>query len=235
VTWLDDFVSVAHDALDERTSEALWSRGASDEQIEMLQIGYVNGKLPEGVPFPDSFLKWCFGGEKLVDSFVFPLTNTMGDIRGVQFRSVERDQRGYKDYFLNRAEPIFFGLSQAMSAVWDNEAVLLVEGTFDYMPVQRVVPYTIPILNAKVPDLLLRTLRRIVRRVYLFYDADPAGRRGQSKFSLGDEVRDQEVRQIEYPTPPVIRDGKPVKDPGELWESWGDDRLSAFLRSSMST
>jgi len=228
--WVETLVEYAQKGVDERVREALWSRGASDEQIDLLRVGYLDRKLPEA-EYPEEFLEWCWKGRKLQDCYVFPLTNPLGEIQGFQFRGVEREGGIYSDYLLTHAEPVFFGLGQAMPSIWETESALPVEGVFDFFPTQRVVPFTIATLTAKVSDVLLRTFKRLVKRTYLFYDNDAIGRKACATFrkECGDLF---EVRIPEYPVGLTLR-GKPVKDPGDLWEAWGDDRFKPYLLAQM--
>src|SRR4051812_13467368 len=99
------------------------SRGASDSQIETFQLGYLNRELPAGLP--NHFLEWARGGEKLDDVFVLPLTNTLGEISGLQFRHVDRERAGYMDYFVDRKETVLFGLGQAVASMWATRSVYL--------------------------------------------------------------------------------------------------------------
>jgi DNA primase len=230
--WVETLVSYAHESVDERVREALWARGVSESQIEVFRIGYMNRELPPAA-YPKEFLEWSGDGRKLVDCYLLPLTNALGEILGFQFRSVDRGASGYMDFFLNRAEAIYLGLGSAMESVWRTETVLLVEGGFDFFPVQRFVPNSFPTLTAKVPESLLRTLKRLVRKFYLFYDADRIGQRVSETFVKNHGVEFESVRLIEYPRGVTLPNGKPVKDPGELWEAWGDDRFGLFLQAQM--
>jgi DNA primase len=230
--WIDDFVGFAQGQLDDRVREALWARGVSDEQIQSFQLGYVDRSLPD-LPFSTDFREWSGSGSKLEDSYVLPLTNPLGQILGLQFRSVERGTSGYMDYFLTRAEPVLFGLGQAMPFIWREETALVVEGGFDLFPVQRVLPYAFSTLTSKVGETVLRMLRRLVRQVYLFYDADSAGRSASRDFVK--ETGPEFARSLDYPHPMVtLPNGKAVKDPADLWEAWGDEQLAPYLRAQIS-
>lgn len=233
MTWLDDIVAYAEAQVDDRVREAYWSRGADDNQIKLYRLGYIDRSLPE-VELPEDFLRWSGHGEKLVDSYVFPLTNALGQIRGLQFRAVERSVRGYMDYFADDTEAILFGLGQAAQAMWTTGKVCLVEGTFDLFPIQRVSPDVVATLTAKVTLQFVRVVRRLCRRVYLSYDQDNTGRLGTSKFIRAYGKDFDEVVPIEYPQVTTI-DGKVAKDPSEIWEAWGDERLSSHLRCLTSS
>jgi DNA primase len=233
--WIETLVASAHERLDERVREALWARGASDDQIQSFQLGHLDGELPElpeGQEYPKNFLEWSGNGAKLVDAFVFPLTNPLGEIKGLQFRSADRSKGEYMDFFLDRFEPVFLGLGQAMPHVWKSEEIVLVEGPFDFFPVQRVKANAIPTLTARISETLLRTLRRLVQRLVLFYDGDQIGRRVTEKI-IKEHGAEFEIRALDYPRGVTLSNGKAVKDPADLWEAWGDDRFNPFLKSQL--
>lgn len=234
MAWLDDFAARTKERVDERVRDALAMRGVTDVQIEKYGIGYIDTVLPPDLAYPEAFLKETWHGRKLDDSYVFPLTNTLGDVRGFQFRHVDRARTGYTDFFLDRSEAVLFGLGQAMPHVWTTGSIFLVEGNFDLFPVERHVPGVVATLTARVPDIFVHVLRRMVEGdVWMGYDMDAAGRRGIMNFtkSHGDDFK---VREVVYPTP-VVTDGKRAKDPNELWALWGDEKFGAFLRSTMES
>ena len=226
MTWVDGLVAFSKGQLDDKAREALWSRGVTDEQIEAYNLGYLNQQLPD-LSFPEAFRKWSLGGSKLDDVFVLPLTNTLGDIKGLQFRHVDRARKGYMDYFLDKSEAVLFGLAQAMPYVWETGEVYLVEGGFDLFPIQRIFPGTIATLTARVSEPLVRVLRRFCSKIWLGYDMDATGRRASAKFRK--EHCEFKVYIVEYPLVP--HGTGQTKDPGELWEEWGDVRLQAHIRS----
>jgi DNA primase len=227
MNWLDSFVTHCSE-LPEKAREALWARGVTDEQIDAYRIGYVDRVLPE-VDLPESFRKWCSVGDRTEDSFILPLTNSLGDIRGVQLRHVERERSGYMTWFAVNDEPILFGLGQAMPYVWASKAIYLVEGAFDLFPVQRVFPGTVSTLTAHINEPLLRLLRRLTSRVVLGYDSDSAGR-NSSAYHEKLLRNDFEVRTVTYPRVPMPELGKTSKDPSDLWEAWGETKFQAFLK-----
>lgn len=232
MSWVDDLVRYAQGNLDDRVLEALWSRGASPEQIIEFSLGYLNGVLPSGMP--TEFREWSHDGAKLKDSYVLPLTNPLGAVSGFQFRSVEKSNKGYLDYFLVRDEPVLFGLGQAVPHMWGSDSVCVVEGAFDLFPVQRVLPYTVSTITAKVTDILLRWLFRLVRKVYLFYDADSTGRSACREFVREHQPDFEHLQVMEYPRGVTLPNGKLVKDPADLWEVWGDDLLGPYIRNQIT-
>jgi len=227
VTWLDEFVTATGQNIPDRVRETLWGRGVSDEQIEAFGIGYVDRDLPE-ILLPEAFVRWA--SDKLDDCFVLPITNAIGEIRGLQFRHVERGRSGYMDFLPEQEEAVGFGLAQAMRSVWTTGEILLVEGSFDLLPVQRAMPFVVATLTARVTEPFVRLLRRLVRRVWIGYDNDSTGNKAYQRF-LSQHNQDFDIRRLLYPK--RIFGGKSVKDPGDLWEAWGDARLKQFLQSAM--
>lgn len=225
--WLDDLVRDANARIPDRVRESLYGRGVTDEQIQLFQIGHLTGPVEGGVP--GDFARWV---QRAGDSYVLPLTNVLGEIKGIQLRRVDREQRGYDTWQIDDGEPALFGLGQAMPHVWRTGTIFLVEGAFDLFPVQRAVPYTVSTLTAWVGSSVVRLLRKLVRRVWLGYDMDPTGRRACSNFQ--NQHPEFETLLVVYPRA-TLADGTPAKDPSDYWEAWGDSRLTKYLRSTMET
>jgi DNA primase len=229
--WLDELVEFACGNLTgERELEALGARGVTDEQIRDFRIGYVDERLPT-LQNAKGFLEWSLQGRKLSDMFVFPLTNALGQVKGLQFRHVEREAKGYTDYFLSKDEPAYFGLSMAMPYVWRTQTVCLIEGTFDLFPVQRVFPFAVSTMTASVTTAFHRFLRRNVSKVWLGYDSDSTGRRGAQEFK---ERHGADFEQVLIPEFPRLKmpGGKRTKDFSDVWEVLGDERFGVYLKSA---
>lgn len=231
MSWADGLVEYAQGNLDERVRDALYGRGVSPEQIVEFKLGYLNGVLPSGVD--PEFSQWAHRGEKLKDSYVLPLTNVLGTVSGFQFRSVDQSNKGYLDYFLVRDELVLFGLGQAIPHIWSTESICIVEGAFDLFPTQIVLPYTVSTITAKVTEQLLRWLFRLVHKVYMFYDADSTGRSACREFSNEYRSDFSHLQILDYPRGVTLLNGKPVKDPANLWEAWGDDRFKSYIMSQI--
>lgn len=230
MTWYDQLVEHACGQVDDRIAETLNARGVSDEQIREFKIGYLDKMLPPEMP--EAFLRWAHGGEKLDQVYVFPLTNVLGETHGVQFRHVQRDRTGYMDYFDQKGEAVLFGLGQAAPHIWRTGSILLVEGNFDLLPVQRHIPQTVATLTARVVEPLLWYLRRICKRIDFGYDNDSTGRLGVSRFQK-QHGHEFEIGDIKYPQL-KMSNGKLSKDSSDLWELWGDRKLGNFLQEQQN-
>lgn len=231
MTWFDSLTRFAQANLNERVRDALYGRGVSDDQIDAYRIGYLDRLLPD-LEGADDFLRWCKGGEKLDGVLVLPLTTTTGAVRGFQFRYVDRARKGYQSFMPYKEEALLFGLGQAMPHVWQTESIWLVEGAFDLFPIQRHFPGVVATLTAKVPEPLVRVMRRLVQTVWVGYDADPTGKAATKQFArdFRDEFR---VCPVYYPPVRAYGSDHPIKDPGELWEAWGDDQFGKFIQTVM--
>lgn len=228
MTWLDTLTTFAQGQLDDRVRDELYGRGVSDDQIAQYRIGYLNSAYPDGVS--DDFNRWAKGGERLDDVLVLPLTTATGTIQGFQFRHVDRDRKGYMSFMPYKEEALLFGLAEAMPHVWATGSIWLVEGAFDLFPIQRHFPGVVATLTAKVPESLVQVMRRLVGTVWVGYDADAAGKSATKQFArdFRDEFR---VCPVYYPPVRAYGSDRPVKDPGELWEAWGDDQLGKFIQT----
>lgn len=228
MTWLDDLTSVAHQGLDERATDVFLARGVSEAQLATYQLGYLS-RLPD-LDYSPSFRAWVEQRPPVQDVMVLPLTNTLGTIRGVQFRTVTRGKSSpYSDFLDGVDEPVLFGLGQAMSHVWGTRSIFLVEGGFDLFPVQRVTAGVVATLTARITSSLVRVLRRLVDRIWIGYDADPTGQSATNYF-IKHYGREFDVRAVRYPQVPMVGTAKLTKDPGDLWETWGDGRFQEFMR-----
>lgn len=225
--WLDEFVRHAHAGIDDRVTEALNLRGVSDEQIRLFLIGHVDRKLPP-VDCPDDFVRWSHHGSKLEDCYCFPLTTALGEVLGLQFRPVSRERKGYMDFFVETGEPALFGIHQAIPEILRRQSVTLVEGVFDLFPIQRHDPTVIATMSAHVTDVLVTNLRRWCRKVVLGYDNDFTGSRSARQFRKNFKEK-FEIQELVYPKV-GMPGGKTTKDPGDLWEIWGDQILGDWLR-----
>jgi hypothetical protein len=106
----------------------------------------------------------------------------------------------------------------------------LVEGGFDLFPLQRHVPNIVATLTARVSQNLLRVLRRLVDEIWLGYDMDKTGRSACEAFTRSHGQEFTRVYTVAYPKVQTT-DGHFVKDPGDLWEAWGDARVATFIQS----
>lgn len=229
--WLETLVAWAHTQLGDREREALWMRGVSDEQIELFRLGYLDGELPE-LDQGDVFIEKYHRSHWLRDVFVLPLTNTLGQVKGVQLRHVDRAKKGYSDFSPFEDEPVLFGLAQAMPHVWESQSIWLVEGAFDLFPIQRFCPNVVPTLTNRLTEPVARLLRRLVDEIWLAWDMDSEGRKATWR-AVKEYDQDFQIHDVKLPRPLLLDGKRRAKDPSELWEVWGDARLGPYLQRQL--
>ena len=232
MTWLDDLTEVAHQGLNEQAVDAYLARGVSESQLSLYRLGYLD-HLPD-LAYPPPFREWVAQRPSLREIMVLPLTNTLGTVRGVQFRTVTKGRSAYSDFIEATDEPVLFGLAQAMPFVWEHRSVFLVEGGFDLFPVQRVCAGVVATLTARITSSMVRLLRRLVDRIWVGYDADTTGRNAAADF-VKYNSEDFDIRVVRYPQVPMVGTARLTKDPGDLWETWGDTQFQQYLRPQLGS
>lgn len=225
MSWADDLVKQCHGNLTDGYREALYFRGVTDDQLDLFEVGVFEDKyLPQT---PPTFHEWWAGWKsRLKTCYMFPLTSWSGKVCGFQFKAMEG--KVYTDHFFDSSAPAYFGLKQAAKHVWETGELTITEGVFDFFPVQRVIPGTISTLTAKFPSDLSRATRRFCHTLHVFYDRDEAGRKAWDNIRKY-EKKAYKLHDVPYPNGVVKPDGKPIKDPGDLWETVGDQTLSEYL------
>jgi DNA primase len=192
--------------------EYLLGRGASEAQIEGMRLGTAL-KLPH--PSGDSeevrrFMRWAGGGKRLMGQISFPLHNQMSEVTGVLVKSA-----GAKDYMKytrsgTAVSSFFFGVPMAMEALWRTRTVWIVEGVFDWFPLQRLFPNTLACTFDTLGWKQIDFVRRYVDTVVLALDMDASGRDGA-------ELAQERLRGVE-----VLTARYPYKDPGDFWQKRGE-------------
>lgn len=202
----------------------LRSRGVTDEQIKLFRVGLgpKTARLPEESETGKRFNRQYRG--TLEGRVIIPLYNCSGALRGILTRAWE--ERMFSTFYLDgwEEDAVLFGMPQNLQAIWETKTVFLVEGSFDFFPVQRVFPNTLSPLTAKLSQNQLRFLRRWAKNVVFLFDRDKKGMEYASKaverFNVVGGEEGFMVHRLPYP----------AKDPGALYEMWGATKFAAHLR-----
>ena len=226
--WLQELVR-ASEQLPPQAVDYLASRNVPLATAQAHRIGWC----PSGWPVPDGagpeFLRWQ--RNSLHDRLLFPLTDPLGRIIGLQTRKLD-DKRYLMYYAVNRdwCTPCF-GMAQSAQAIVDQQHAVVVEGVFDYMALKAAgCEVGLAQLTAGPTRGMVRFLRRHCRRVTALLDMDEAGRHG--------------VRTLQYELEPhgvsVTAPPYAAHDPGDFWMTGTgrgvlprlvmDDDLSRALR-----
>lgn len=233
--WLEQAVEQAHQALMTcpEARDELEGRGVSVAQMRHYRLGYT-ASCPlwvEGTP--EAFCDWAKTG-RFDQAVLFPLTNAVGQVLGLQVRSIDRAKKQYSDFFVDRSEAVTFGLTQACNstALWDTGECTLVEGPYDLLALQRHDPAIVATLTVDVDPLLWRLLCRLAKRLWIVYDNDKAGRAGAYRVRSEAQASNIEARILTVPAARSVQFEKKAKDPSDLWELWGDQQVARWLRES---
>jgi DNA primase len=225
INFLETFVAYCHSyLLKSRENEGegysyLLGRGVSDKQIEDFKIGFFEGDIPvreENQEF-NNFNRWARYGKQIQRRLIFPFYNSKGLLRGIETRKI--DEKNYLKFALERssADGVFFGLPHALPEIWKTKSVIIVEGIFDFFPIQRIFPNTICCMTAKVSPNQFKMLERYGKNIHVLFDSDKPGQ--QLAQVVVDRLKKQNVQLYSLPG----------HDIGDIWQKFGEDRFKQFL------
>lgn len=165
-------------------------------------------------------------GKRIVGSIVLPLTDYSGSCVGFQVRSLST--KAY-DTFAIKRRPLgyFFGTSASINSIWAKRSVILTEGAFDQLLIERLVhPNVLALTTSSIGRSQAKFLHRFVNTVWWCADLDSAGRKGL-KTLLDFHGQGLDIRDVKYPK--IMVAGKMCKDPGEIWRRLGDDKFRSIF------
>lgn len=251
--FLNDFVSWASSSIfkSEKAVSYIQGRGCNLDQVEKFSIGFVSSKY-EVYPELDEnhgdncldktkkhlrcntcrFKAWSSSyedglyipGGRIKNCLVLPLTSYTGSIVGIQLRAM--DEKRHDEFVITkRPEAFAFGLGPNINSIWSSRSVLILEGSFDLFPIDRLVTSScISICTNTINQKIGKFLLRYVDEVNLCLDLDLAGRQGVKSF-VQNYGHDLIVKNIKCPK---IKEKD--KDPGDFWSSVGDQKFSEFFK-----
>jgi DNA primase len=220
----------------------LKARGITGATAKAFRLGFAPGGWDElqrhlesrgfsaGVMEQAGLVKPREGGghyDTFRNRLIFPFMDRRGRITGFGARLLSDEEEGPK--YLNSPEtPIFrkgevlYGLAQAVDALLKEERALLVEGYFDVLSLyQSGIRGVVAASGTAFTDRQALILKRLVKRVLLLFDADPAGLKAalRSYASLAREGLD-----VSFLTMPA------GEDPDTLLHSEGVEAFRSRLR-----
>lgn len=231
--WLANFVATCAARLQAQgpghlASRYLASRGVEAPAVRAYQLGWLPDPHEIELCTPE-FWEWIkrHGWEKLV----FPLTDPLGTVVGVQLRSPH--EKGYRDFLAVPTElcPLAFGLHVALPTAFQTRRLVLVEGVFDYFALAPYAPDTVAMLTSTASLSMRRLISRYAVLVVCLTDMDAPGRRGAYKLAgLPIPVEYARPKDItnRVPKPPPYQVVFPMyteHDPADLWKAGKLDEL----------
>lgn len=206
-----------------RPTSYLTKRGVTKKQIENFGLGYFSEEewppYPKDLDDPDvaKYWDWSSKGSRLKDKLIFPLTDPMGTLMGIEIRTPSDEKKDYFKFYIDKAEayPIFFGVDLAIESIWEKQSVFLVEGLFDIFPLQRLYPNVICTGTAGVSPNQMTFLQRYVKTVNVAFDQDEYGDQFFNKFFRDHRNDFDVINRIQYMG----------NDLSESWSRLGEDRF----------
>ena len=212
-------------------------RGAKESSILRLWVKTWH-PLSEDAPDDDFRSRYGSRGERLEGWVLWPLLSPRGGLIG--FAGRKFGEKTITRYLLPDGawNPIWTGLTpDAMQRIWDGGDVWVVEGMFDLLPLEWVVPECDVVLGSErsqLTDKHVEFLRRYIRRpgqqVWMVYDNDEPGQKGM----LGwvDETGKkkwgavQRLERVKVTARVMPYQGK---DPGDVWSRGGVTAVKAMF------
>jgi DNA primase len=198
------------------------SRKLSDETLKKYSVGFAPNKWDGLINHPNfktldkklfeqlGLIQKKDNSDRYYDKFrnriIFPFYNLSGQIVGFGGRRLnENDQPKYlnsPESKIYKKGEILYGLHQAISAIRENKAVLIVEGYFDLL---RLVDSGIQNVVASSGTALTESQGRLIKRytdnVIFIYDSDEAGIKAAIRNSQILETLELWVSMVLLPKP----------------------------------
>lgn len=222
--WLTEQI-LSSFSLREETEGYLLRRGARENSYQRLQVK-TWGEPETPAPCKDFRKRYGEYGGALRGCLVTPFCSPSGKVVGFEARRT--DPKWLSDYRImpdSRWMPIWLGTQGATEKLWAGGAAWIVEGLFDLFAMEWVVPEGDVVLSSVRAALSfphVQYLRRFAKYVHMVYDEDSAGRAGSAKAL-------KLLGQAGVPCRTVRFWGG--KDPGELWDHGGEERLRTVFHA----
>lgn len=162
----------------------LQGRGVTVDEISRYRLGFC----PSELRLPSCTQEfWEWAARYAFGALVFPLTDPLGKVIGLQVRGGAGATFGAKaENFLLKPRELClpcFGLHIALPAIFGSDRAITVEGVFDYFATVKVAPDVLCTLTASVSLGQKRLLARYASQVICLFDMDKTGRRGAYKLA----------------------------------------------------
>lgn len=206
-------------------NDYLSSRGVT----ESTSIKFHSWTPPQ-TPSPCPKFTSTFGalGLRLKEQLLVPIHSPRGVILGFEARQILPDGSKKVTQYRNHYaqwNPYFLGAEKAFKTLWAGGDIWIVEGMFDMVSLERVVPSSdavISTLRAGMDKVSMEMIERFCSQhstIHICYDNDETGRNKTEwlyRLFLKSGLR---------VTKPVYRG----KDPNEVWKLGGDTLLKRYF------
>jgi DNA primase len=180
--FLDSLVDRMHKSIFnyQHALDYLVSREVTVEDINKYKIGYSKVVTAPESTDPDviTFREKTSKGFKMQNKIIFPFRDMMGQVYGMGGRAI--DKKMFDIYATDRAkyEGYMFGLYEALPYIYKTGKVIVVEGLFDLMAVQKVFPNSVAAVTSELSDSQYDVLTLFAETIIVMFDSDGPGQRG---------------------------------------------------------
>lgn len=162
----------------------LKSRRVNQNLIKKFEIGFLPSLNFNNESNFDKklFTYWVRKNNNLKNRLIFPLTNPIGEILGLEIRSLDK-----KDYniFMTREGKFtgcFFGIDKVIRNIFISKTVVVTEGIFDLLSISNFLPYGVCTLTSNISNSQINQLKRFSNNfIFLFDPNDDPGISGRNK------------------------------------------------------
>lgn len=163
-------------------------------------------------------------GERIKDSLIIPITSPRGEIIGMETRQIKEDgsKKVHQYRTLNSQwNPYLSGAEEGFKALWDQGDIWIVEGIFDKVALDKVIPScdaVISTLRAGMDAITMDMIERYytpASTIYICYDNDEPGVKKSNW--LQRELKKRGMRAVVW----KYRG----EDPNDVWTKGGEPAL----------
>ena len=198
----------------------LISRGVG----EVFNVQFTSCSRHDSVSCPKFKANFGSYGERIKNSLIIPISSPRGEVIGLETRRINED--GSKKVHQYRTlssqwNPFMLGSEDAFKTLWCRGDLWVVEGIFDKVALDRVIPdcdAVVSTLRAGMDAITLDMIERYytpASTIYLCYDNDETGQKKSNW--LQREMKKRGMRSVVW--------RYRGKDPGEVFKKGGDQAL----------
>lgn len=220
------------------TLKYLASRLVTQDDIKKYELGYSSLFIVPKDSGPDweRFNDYSFKGRKFENKIIFPLKNAMGEVVGIGGRAI--DDKIFKIFATDEAKftGFFFGFYEALPYIFKENKVYVVEGFFDLLALQKVLPNTVATLNARLNDAQYQLLRYFCDNIIVFFDSDIAGDRGREKALARNQEGSAQLMaktSVKYLKLQSSSGFQGYKDPASYLETFGLNAFKNYMKKQV--
>jgi DNA primase len=199
------------------------SRGVDDR----CQVNFHSWKPNPNVQCPKFKAHFGEQGESISNHLITSITSPRGEIIGLECRKFIDGEKKVRQYRTQSSQwnPYVLGAEKAFQTLWEGGDLWVVEGMFDKVALDRVLPScdaSIATLRAGMDTITQEMVCRYwtpASTIYLCYDNDETGRKKSE--ALTKAFKWAGVRAVSW--------RYRGKDPNEVWQFGGDPLLKKMF------